>query len=478
MGALYSVAEIVAATGGFASGVESQHVTSVSIDSREIAPGALFVAIKGDQFDGHDFVEAAIAKGAVAALVSKKHASRYAGLALITVPDSLEGLVDLARAARARSNAKIVAITGSVGKTSTKEAIRHVLSGAGKTHASIKSFNNLWGVSLMLARMPRDMDFGVFELGMNHAGEISLLSKLVQPHIAVITSIAPAHLDQLGSLEAIAHAKSEIFDGLVKQGCAVINIDHDYANILLTKARALQLEKIVTYGFCESAEVRIEPVAQHLESAKANIVWPDLDLELTLASAGRHRLANATAALCVARLLRVDVEKALAVLATLKEMEGRGAILSFGPASNPLQVVDESYNANPLSMQASLEVFAGMSTPSGCKVLVLGDMLELGPTSEELHANLATAILNCSPDRIYLVGKHMAVLSEKLGKTRISGHGLTIGDISASILNGLDYGDLVMVKGSNGVRLGDLVSQMRERFTVVGATEQADEDIN
>ena len=478
MSALYSVAEIVAATGGFASGIENQNVTSVSIDSREIAPGALFVAIKGDQFDGHDFVEAAIAKGAVAALVSKKYASRYKGLALIVVPDALEGLVDLARAARARSKAKFVAVTGSVGKTSTKEAIRNVLSGAGKTHASIKSFNNLWGVSLMLARMPRDMDFGVFEMGMNHAGEISPLSKLVQPHIAVITSIAPAHLDQLGSLDAIAHAKAEIFDGVIKKGSAVINIDHDYADVLLTKAHAAHLETIVTYGFLEAAEVRIEHAAQHLEGARANIAWPDLDLELTLASAGRHRLANATAALCVARLLQVDVEKAAVALATQKEIKGRGAILSFGPANGSLQVVDESYNANPLSMHAALEVFAGMSAPHGRKVLVLGDMLELGPTSDELHRELAATILNCSPDKIFLVGKHMAALSEKLGKSRISGHGLTIGDINASILDSLDYGDLVMIKGSNGVRLGDLVSQIRERFTIVDASEQADEDIN
>ena len=478
MDALYSVAEIVAATGGLARGVDAQHVNSISIDSRDIEPGALFVAIKGDRFDGHDFVAAAIANGAVAALVSEEYAPGFTSQPLIIVPDALEGLVDLARAARAHSKAKIIAVTGSVGKTSTKEAIRGVLERAGKTHASIKSFNNHWGVPLMLSRMPKNADYGVFEIGMNHAGEISPLSKLVQPHVVVITNVAPAHLDQLGSLEAIAEAKAEIFDGLVEGGTAVLNIDHAQAEILTTSARDASIRKIVTYGFDENADVRIDEARQTDNGMTARIVWPDTSVRVNIPSSGRHRLANATAALCVARVLNVGMQETVAALGMQKEIEGRGVVFKLGAPENPLTLVDESYNANPASMQATLEVFAGMRVQNGRKFLVLGDMLELGNKSLELHENLADAVLKCEADSIFLVGEQMAALAEKLGKTRISGHSLSVGGINTSILNSLDYGDVIMIKGSNGMRLGDLVSQIRDRFAAAGTTEQADKGAN
>ncbi len=245
---LYSIAEVIAATSGRAENIAAPSVGSISIDSRDIATGALFVAIKGENFDGHDFVAKAVEAGAVAALVSEARAQELSGLPLIVVPDALEGLNRLARFGRQRSNAQIVAVTGSVGKTSTKEAIRAVLASAGRTHASIRSFNNHWGVPLMLARMPVDTEFGVFELGMSAPGEIEPLSKLVQPHCAVITTIAPAHIEFFDSIDGIADAKAEIFAGLQPGGLAILNCDHGQIDRLIGHAQTAGI-KVQTYGF-------------------------------------------------------------------------------------------------------------------------------------------------------------------------------------------------------------------------------------
>src|SRR5215217_4550276 len=249
---LFTLDAILAATGGRAEDVYAQSIQSITIDSREIGPEALFVAIKGDRFDGHDFVDTALGNGAVAALVS-----RGEGPSRSVAGDALEGLIDLARAARDRSRALIVGVTGSVGKTTTKEALRVIFEAAGETHASIKSFNNHWGVPLMLARMPETAQFGVFEMGMNAPDEIRPLSQLVRPHIAVITTIAPAHLEKLGSLEAIAQAKAEIFEGLEPGGIAVINADHPQIGLLLEAAAAAGVARVVTFGFARGTDWQI-----------------------------------------------------------------------------------------------------------------------------------------------------------------------------------------------------------------------------
>jgi UDP-N-acetylmuramoyl-tripeptide--D-alanyl-D-alanine ligase len=459
---LWTVSEIVAATGGRPEGLPDGPVSSITIDSRELGPDALFVAIKGEQFDGHDFVAAALAGGAVAALVSEKHFAAQGGERLIVVPDPLAALSDLARAARTRSRAQIVAVTGSAGKTTTKEAIRTALSASGSTHASIRSFNNHWGVPLTLARLPREAQFGVFEIGMNHKGEITPLVQLVRPHIALITTVAAAHLEFFNSVAEIAEAKAEIFLGLEPGGTALLNTDHEYLHILFHLARQAGVGRIVTYGRDESADWRIESVAPADSGSLARVRHEDRVHELVLQVPGRHMVANAVAALAVAHCSGEGTASALAALRAFGAPEGRGETTRLGPEDKPLLLVDESYNANLASMAAALDVFAGVKAPGGEKVLVLADMLELGPQSAELHATLAPAVQAAGAGRIFLVGPSMAALADRLGE--VAGHAESLEGLADTILSGLAYGDAVMVKGSKGMRLANLVQMIRERF--------------
>lgn len=463
MTALYSVAEIVSATGGEAVSVQVDSINSISIDSREIIPGALFVAIKGDNFDGHDFVRKAIEAGAAAALVSADQASEHQGLPLIIVPDALQGLRDLAAAARARSRAKIIAVTGSAGKTSTKEAIRLVCEAAGKTHASIKSFNNHWGVPLMLARMPADAEFGVFEIGMSAAGEIEPLTKLVRPHIAVVTNVAPAHLENFSSIEGIAHAKAEIFAGLEAGGTAIINADHEWTGMLVAAAEKAGADDIVTYGFNDTAQVGITEVEASDQGMRAQMGLDGQSVGLSIKAQGRHRLANAVAALLAARAAGVGEDVALLALSALAEPEGRGAITRLEGPDGALTLIDESYNANPVSVVASLDVLANLHV-SGKKVLVLGDMLELGVQSARLHAELAKPVLNTGCAKVFLVGTAIEALADVLGDQVDVIYAKSAADIKQELTNSLDYGDAVMVKGSNSMRLNTLVADIRDQF--------------
>ncbi|WP_404403071.1 UDP-N-acetylmuramoyl-tripeptide--D-alanyl-D-alanine ligase [Pelagibacterium halotolerans] len=463
MAALHTIAEILEATGGRAENIAAHGVNSISIDSREIASGALFVAIKGENFDGHDFVTKAIEAGASAALVSEEKAGGMHGLPLIVVPKALDGLYGLAHFARERSGARIAAVTGSVGKTSTKEAIRAVLSAAGPTHASIKSFNNHWGVPLMLARMDQDAEYGVFEIGMNHAGEITPLSRLVRPHVAVITSVAAAHLEFFDSVEQIADAKAEILAGLEPGGLALLSHDHAYVRRLIRHADDAEVA-VLTYGFDEASDVRIEDYAWDGVAGHGRVVGDGLDLELAVPTPGRHTLSNGLAALLVAREFGVDPAVAVAALAAHGAPEGRGAAYAFGPSENPLRLIDESYNANPVSMRAALEVFGQMPKGAGRKVLVLGDMRELGSTSGALHAELALDVEAAGPDAVFLVGDHMRALARELPNGLVAGWAQGVDEIAEAVIASLAPGDSVMLKGSNGVRLGALVARIRGAF--------------
>ena len=456
---LYTIAEILTATGGTTALDGATPINSVSIDSREIGPDALFVAIKGDRFDGHDFVDTALANGAAAALVS-----RGEGPGRIVVEDALEGLRDLARAARARSGAIVVGVTGSVGKTTTKEAIRVVLEAAGPTHASIKSFNNHWGVPLMLARLPQAAEFGVFEMGMSGPDEIRPLSQLVRPQIAVITTVAPAHFEAFGSLEGIARAKAEIFDGLLPGGTAVLNADHGQIELLRDAAREAGVTNIVTYGERAGSDWQITEIAGDAETASAVITHGSGRFLLALNVPGRHMLANATAALAVAQIAGVEREVALEALAGFGAQAGRGQRLLLGPSDKPLLLIDESYNANTASMTAALSVFAAQVAPGGRKMVVLGDMLELGPRSGELHASLAEAVRASGAERVYLVGHEMSALASALGEGQVAAHAGTAREMAEIVRNDLAYGDAVMVKGSNGVGLAGLIETIRGQF--------------
>lgn len=456
---LFTLDAVLAATGGHAEGVTAEAIRSITIDSREIGPDALFVAIKGDRFDGHDFVDTALANGAAAALVS-----RGTGPGRITVPDALGGLVDLARASRARSRALIVGVTGSVGKTTTKEALRVVFEAAGETHASIKSFNNHWGVPLMLARMPQTAQFGVFEMGMNAPDEIRPLSQLVRPHIAVITTVAAAHLEKLGSLEAIARAKAEIFEGLEPGGTAVINADHPQIGLLLEAAQAAGVGRVVTFGFARGVDWQIVDAETAGDRSFATVLNGDNRHALTIGVAGRHMLSNATAALAVADIAGVAPEIALRALAGFGPQPGRGQRIYLGSKEKPLLLIDESYNANTASMTAALDVFGSVFAPDGNKVVVLGDMLELGEAGPALHAGLADTVRTSGADKVYLVGANMARLAETLPKTLFSRHFTTVEEAMPELLAALAYGDAVMVKGSNGVGLSRLVAAIKDKF--------------
>lgn len=456
---LYTLADVLRATGGQATGLGDITINSVSIDSRELGPDALFVAIKGDRFDGHDFVDKALENGAVAALVS-----RGAGDRRVVVPDALEGLRDIARFARARSRAEIVGVTGSVGKTTTKEAIRTVFEAAGETHASIKSFNNHWGVPLMLARLPASAQFGVFEMGMSGPEEIRPLARLVRPHIAVITTIAAAHLEAFGSLDGIARAKAEIFSGLKPGGTAVLNADHAQLGVLLDEANAAGVGRVVTYGEARGVDWQIVSVETEADRSCATIEHEGTRYELVLNVPGRHMVANATAALAVAHLAGVEPAVALEALAGFGAQPGRGQRTLLGPADKPLLLVDESYNANTASMTAALDAFTVQAAPGGRKIVILGDMLELGAQSGDLHASLKPAVLASGAERIYLVGRHMAALAEALGPGGVAAHTQTAAEMAEIALRDLAYGDAVMVKGSNGVGLAGIVESIRNRF--------------
>lgn len=461
---LWTVAEVVAATGGRPEGLLEGPIGSISIDSRDIQPDALFVAIKGDTHDGHDFVGKALEQGAAAALVSEAFHARNGGSKLIVVADPLAALTKLAVAARARSQAQIVAVTGSAGKTTTKEAMRTVFAAVGETHASVKSFNNHWGVPLTLARLPREARFGVFEIGMNHAGEITPLVKLARPHISVITTVAAAHLEFFASVADIAVAKAEIFLGLEPGGTAVLNGDHEYLHILFGRAREAGVSRIVTYGFDESCDWRITGYETRGGRTHLSVEHDGQVQELALQVQGKHMAANAVAALVVASLAGEGPSTAAAALASFGAPEGRGESVRLGPADRPLLLVDESYNANVASMTAALDVFAGVSAPKGRKILVLGDMLELGPLGPELHASLKDAVLKSGADRIYLVGQAIDALGKALGEGFVTAQAASIDEIAEVILSSLAHGDAVMVKGSNGVRLSSLVKLIRERF--------------
>lgn len=476
---LWTIAEIARATGGRLVGLEDGPVADISIDSREIAPTALFVAIKGETHDGHDFVPKALDAGAAAALVSEAYAAAHADAQkLIVVADPLEGLRALARAARTRNRGTIVAVTGSAGKTTTKEAIRTVLGALGSVHYSIKSFNNHWGVPLMLARLPEDAQYGVFELGMNHAGEITALVKLVRPHIALITTVAAAHLEFFNSVAEIAAAKAEILYGIEPGGTALLNTDHEYLHILFAHARNAGVGQVVTYGFDESADWRIVPTRLGEASSTADLVHGEEVVKFVLNVPGRHMLANGAAAIAVAALLgdASAVPVAVDALSRFGAPEGRGLTQRFGPAERPFLLVDESYNANVASLRAALDVYMHVSPPGGVKRLVLGDMLEMGPQGPELAAGFADAVLSTGARDIVLVGPVMKSLADALAASGAPSahrplvrHVEAIEEIADKLVAELAYGDALMVKGSKGVRLATLVKSIRKHFEDAGS---------
>ena len=451
---LWTSAEIEAATGGVASA--PFEVSGVTFDSREAGPGDLFVAMPGTASDGHAFVDQAFAQGAVAALVSNAVTGPH-----VLVLDVAEALTALAIEARRRTDATVIGVTGSVGKTSTKEALAAALarSRKGPVHRSVKSYNNHTGVPLSLARMPQDTRFAVLEMGMNHAGEIAALTRLVRPHVALITAIASAHIEQLGSMEAIADAKSEIFEGLEKEGIAVIPDDSPYRDRLVRAARD-HAERTITFGRGADADVATMQAARSEEGGSlvtARLV--DSELTFTLSQRGDHWISNAMAVLAAVEAVGGDLGAAGLALADLGGLKGRGERHLVAVDGGSALLIDESYNANPASMAATLASL-GDEQVTGRRIAVLGPMRELGPQAAAMHEALAELVRAAKVERLVLVGDEMRGLAASLdGEIELVVAG-TVEEATRLVKAILGPGDAVLVKASNSVGLAGLVDRV------------------
>ncbi len=456
---LWTSQEIIDATGGALVG-NAFEVSGVSIDSRSIAAGDLFIAIKGPNHDGHDFAKQAAEQGA-ALLLDRTVADLPAGAKVIIVEDTFQALNDLAIAARARTNAEIIAITGSVGKTGTKELMAAVLAQHGKTHCPVGSFNNHWGVPLTLVRMPRDTQFGVFEIGMNHAGEIGPLAKLVKPRLVIITTIAGVHLENFDHIDDIARAKAEIFQGLVPGGMAVLPFDNAFFGILTDYALSFGASNVVSFGEGAKSAVRLEKVSYHPDCscARARVLGQDVTFKIGMP--GHHWVTNALAVLAATQLLTGELAQAGIALARMMPPKGRGAHHSLNFKGGTLHLIDESYNASPPSMRAALDILSVQPVEKqGRRIVVLGDMLELGDETIDAHEALVDPIAKAGVDRVYLVGKHMRNLAAKLGRERLALCADDTENLQTVLERDMRAGDVVMLKGSNSIGLSRIVDHL------------------
>ena len=462
---LWTFDELVRASNGRPEGATGAPVTGLSIDTRTLARGDLFVALK-DQRDGHAFVGNAFEAGAAAALVSEGYEAGPNDGPLIRVPDTLAGLEAIARAARARlsAEARVIAVTGSAGKTGTKDMLRAALSRIGLAHAADKSFNNHWGVPLTLARMPAETRFGIFEIGMNHAGEITPLVKLVRPHIAIVTTVEPVHLAQFPSVEAIAEAKAEIFLGLEPGGTAIVNRDNTHFETLRARAEAAGA-RIVSFGQEARADLRPKVLELSSEGTVIELVVGGRNVHFRVAVPGIHIARNALAVAAAVDAAGADVEEALEALATLPPPPGRGSRSELPLAGGKVLLIDESYNANPASMRAALAVLG--TVPRAVynrRIAVLGDMLELGAQEKTHHAALKDAVDAAGVDLVFACGPNMAHLFEALAPARQGAWEPTAEALAGRLFAVLQPADVVMIKGSNGSRMGPLAEALRRKL--------------
>ncbi|MFL6743558.1 MAG: UDP-N-acetylmuramoyl-tripeptide--D-alanyl-D-alanine ligase [Sphingomicrobium sp.] len=453
MSALWTSEEIAAATGGTASA--TFEVTGVTFDSREVEPGFLFIAMPGTVHDGHTFVDGAFNAGAAGAMVSQPVDGPH-----VLVDDTFAALQALGRAARERSQAMIFGVTGSVGKTSTKEALYAALDriAPGRAHRSVKSYNNHTGVPLSLARMPRDSEFAVFEMGMNNAGEIAALTRQVRPHLALVTAVAPAHIENLGSEEAIADAKGEIFQGLEPDGVAIVPNDTPQRDRLVKAARR-HADRIITFGAGDADVHAVHAVAAENGGSLISAALLDRELTFTISQPGEHWVSNALAVLAAVEAVGADVALAALALADLAGLKGRGARHVIALDGGEALLIDESYNANPASMAATLKSL-GAERDVTRRIAVLGPMRELGEHSAELHAALAPAVLDAHVDELILIGEEMRPLAEQVvGKVSLDLVD-SVDEAADHLLNRVRPGDAVLVKASNSVGLAKLVDRV------------------
>ena len=472
---LWTIEAMASAMGARREGPLPESVRGISIDSRSIGPSEAFFAIKGDNRDGHDFVNDALQAGAALAVVAAATRDQFPKDApLLVVTDVLEALRALGRAARARLQGNVIGVTGSVGKTGTKEALRLALSRDGETHASVASYNNHWGVPLSLARCPEIARFAIFEMGMNHAGEIEPLTKLVRPHVAIITTVEPVHLEFFPSIEGIADAKAEIFLGLEPGGAAVINRDNPQYQRLRQKAKEARVGRIVSFGENAEADARVLKFSLHPDCSVVHASVLGEEVTYKLGAPGQHLIWNSLAVLAAAALTGADLALAALALGELKPATGRGTRITLSLPGGTAELIDESYNANPASMRAALALLG--QAPLGLRgrrIAVLGDMLELGADGERLHRELAEAVVGNGVDLVLCSGPLMRHLWEALPSERRGGYAETSSALESSVLAEVQPGDAVMVKGSLGSRMGPLVKALERRYPYRGAAAQA-----
>jgi len=461
---LWTSAEAAAATKGRSTG--DWQATGVSIDSRSVQAGDLFIALAGPNFDGHAFVAEALHKGAAAVMARTDFTSASGPDApgpLLLVEDTLAALWDLGAAARSRGMARFAGVTGSVGKTSTKEALAHGLAAQAQTAWSVGSLNNHWGLPLSLARMPRDATYGVFELGMNHPGEIRRLAALLRPDVALITNVEAAHIGLLGSLEAIADAKGEIFEAMDSKGVAVLNRDNAYFRHLDKMARARDIPRVLTFGRADEADVRLIDCV--LEATHSDVIAEAMGRKLTytVSVPGSHWVHNSLAAIAAAQALGADPAAAAAALGNLQPIKGRGTRQRIALPDGGFDLIDDAYNANPSSMRAAIEVLGRARVKSGGRrIAVLGDMLELGPQAASLHRSLADPLAEAGIDLVYTCGETMTALAEALPENVHGGHAANSNALAPIVRAAVAAGDVVMVKGSLGSRMAVLVEALTD----------------
>ncbi|XDZ66281.1 UDP-N-acetylmuramoyl-tripeptide--D-alanyl-D-alanine ligase [Alphaproteobacteria bacterium LSUCC0684] len=450
--------DIAAATGGTAIGGTGWEAGGIAIDNRQTSAGDLFVALEGPNHDGHDYVDAAGAAGAVAALVS--HPVR-AELPQIHVGNTLDALWALGKSARDRSTAQRIAITGSVGKTGTRHLVSTVLASGGSCHASEGNLNNQIGAPLSLARMPRDSRFGVFELGMNHAGEIAELSPLVSPHIAVITQIAASHIGQFDSLDAIAAAKAEIFTGLAPGGMAIINADDGYAGMLSAAARDAGASSVITIGVADTATHQITRITRRDDGLDVDATLAGTPLTFRLGMMAPHWAYAALTSLAVAHALGLDLDRCIEALAAALDLPGRGQRLrAMLKGQRSITIIDDSYNASPASMAAAIHSL-GSDPWEGRRIAILADMLELGEQTRTLHQGLAEDIETAGIDLVICFGPAMNALASRLDAANLEHRVAADAEGAISLaFNLLEDGDLVLIKGSNGMRTRKVVDAL------------------
>ena len=462
---LWTSDEIVSATGGRMEGEVTLALNGVAIDSRAISEGDIFVAIKGDRTDGHEYAANALKAGAGVAIVSRPDSSMREAGPLLIVDDALVALEEMGRAARTRSSAHIIAVTGSVGKTTTKDALKVALSSCGDTHASVSSFNNQWGVPLTLARLPRNAHFGVFEVGMNHAGEIATLVDMVRPHTAIITAIAESHLGHFASLIDIAHAKAEIFSGVVANGVAIINRDTEFFDLLRDAARAQGITDIRGFGEMDGSDIKLKRANLHDACSCVTADVRGQEVTYKLGAAGKHVVMNSLAVLGACQAAGADLARCAVALANITPPSGRGVRHNLGTDGIHVTVIDESYNANPASMRAALEML-GASEPSGRgrRVAVLGDMLELGDHSDRLHGELIEPLQTADVDTVFACGSAMNALWRKLPASARGAYAPTSQELIAPLLESVQDNDIIMIKGSLGSRMAPVVEAVIKQY--------------